>query len=218
MGLDLKSMVREAARRVDFNPLLRKGYLRDLVNSEDLDYALANAYKPERPQVNWNDIPKTENHRISKEDYYLNIAKAVSLRSTCLRRKFGAVIVKDDIIVSTGYNGAPRGTENCCDTGECLRQKLNVPSGERYELCRSVHAEQNAIIAAGHKDTKGGTLYLAGIEVETGELIDTPDCCMMCKRVVINAGIDTVIFLNRDGTHRKINPKIWIENQKENSL
>lgn len=149
--------------------------------------------------------------RISKESYYLNIAKAVSLRSTCLRRKYGAVVVKDDCIVSTGYNGAPRGRSNCCDTGQCAREAMNVPHGERYELCRSVHAEQNAIIAAGRERTNGATLYLAGIDGVSEELIDAPDCCMMCKRVVLNAGIVRVIFLNGDGSHRIINTKTWEE-------
>ena len=189
---------------------------------DELNYCIQNSRKPkarlkptsiskDNPQVNWNDIPKTESNRISKEDYYLNIAKAV-------RRKYGAVIVKNDIIVSTGYNGAPRSTENCCDTGECLRKKLNIPSGERYELCRSVHAEQNAIISANRADMRGATLYLAGVDSDTGNLIDTPDCCMMCKRVVINSGITTIIFLNGDGTHRLISVTDWINNQKENNL
>lgn len=195
--------------------------------SNEVDYYISKAHKPKarlkpeslhKQKVDWEDIPKPETNRISKEDYYLNIAKAVSLRSTCLRRKYGAVIVKNDTIVSTGYNGAPRLTDNCCDTGECVRAKLNVPHGERYELCRSVHAEQNAILAAGLKNTQGATLYLAGVDAETGELIDAPDCCMMCKRVVINSGIVEVIFLNGDGTHRKISPSNWISNQKENNL
>lgn len=195
-----------------------KGSIRD--NEADLNYCLANSYKPQKtPKVNLNDIPKTEaSGRINTQAYYLNIAKAVSLRSTCLRRKYGAVIVRDDIIVSTGYNGAPRGTDNCCDTGECLRKKLNIPSGERYELCRSVHAEQNAIIAASHHDTAGATLYLAGVDADSGDLIDAPDCCMMCKRVIINAGIAEVIFLNGDGTHRSIKVQDWVANQKENNL
>ena len=209
----------------------------DFINGdagEEVDYYISKTHiqssrkpkaklKPESihkdAEVNWNDAPKKQqSNRITKEDYYLNIAKAVSLRSTCLRRKYGAVIVKDDSIVSTGYNGAPRGTDNCCDTGECLRQKLNIPSGERYELCRSVHAEQNAVIAAGRKDTLGSTLYLAGVDGASGELISAPDCCMMCKRVIINSGIEKVIFLNGDGTHREENTATWINNQRENSL
>lgn len=129
--------------------------------------------------------------RPSKDRYYLNIAKAVAARSTCLRRQYGAVIVKDDIILSTGYNGAPRGISNCCDVGTCLRQELNIPSGERYELCKSVHAEQNAIIQAGFEKTNGATLYLAGIQ--DGEDITKPQCCEMCKRFIANAGILRVV-------------------------
>jgi dCMP deaminase len=211
-----------------FKSILGSGIVNGLTDDE-ANYYIQRARKPkaklkpasfkkDEPQVNWNEVPKTENNRISKEEYYLNIAKAVSLRSTCLRRKYGAVIVKNDVIVSTGYNGAPRSTENCCDTGECLRKKLNVPSGERYELCRSVHAEQNAVISANRNDMRGATLYLAGIDSDTGALIDAPDCCMMCKRVIINSGITTVIFLNGDGTYRTIEVATWINNQKENSL
>lgn len=133
--------------------------------------------------------------RTSKDSYYCNIAVAVAERSTCLRRKYGAVIVKDDVIVSTGYNGAPRGRANCCDVGTCRRASENIPHGERYELCRSVHAEQNAIIAAGYEKTNGATLYLAGIDVSEEKFVEDPDCCMMCKRVIINAGIKKVVFL-----------------------
>ena len=151
--------------------------------------------------------------RISKERYYLEIARAVSLRGTCLRRNYGAVIVKSDRIVSTGYNGAPRGRANCCDTLKCVRAEKNVPHGQQYELCRSVHAEQNAVIAAGYELTKGSTLYLAGSDRETGNLIDAPDCCMMCKRIVINAGVEKVIFLNGDGTIRRVDVCSWIKEE-----
>ena len=102
--------------------------------------------------------------RKSKIKYYLDIAKSVSERSTCLKRHYGAVIVKDDEIIATGYNGAPRGRENCCDIGSCLRIKMCIPSGQRYEICRSVHAEMNAIIYASRKDIKGYKLYLVGVE------------------------------------------------------
>jgi len=102
--------------------------------------------------------------RLSKEQYYLNIAREVSKRGTCLRRNFGAVIVKEDQIISTGYSGAPRETPNCIDVGMCFREKMKIPSGTRYELCRGVHAEQNAIIHASRFDMIGGTLYLVGIE------------------------------------------------------
>ena len=107
-------------------------------------------------------------NRRSKENYYLDIAEAALERSTCLRRQFGAIIVRDDEIVATGYNGAPRGRRNCSDLGRCTRRELNIPAGERYELCRSVHAEANAIISAARRDMMGATLYLVGRDTATG--------------------------------------------------
>ena len=105
--------------------------------------------------------------RISKENYYLDIAETVLERATCLRRVYGAIIVKNDEIISTGYNGAPRGRANCVDLGYCSREAMNVPRGERYELCRSVHAEANAIISASRRDRVGGTMYLVGRNAAT---------------------------------------------------
>lgn len=139
------------------------------------------------------------NMRPSKEEYYMNIAKAVSERSTCLRRKYGAIIIKDDAIVSTGYNGSYRGAPNCCDLGYCKRQQDNVPHGERYELCNSVHAENNAIINASRigVSVKNGTLYLYGYDCELKKTIDAKPC-MMCERVIANAGIKEVISSKGD--------------------
>ena len=134
----------------------------------------------------------SEEKRKSKIEYYLDIAKSVSERSTCLKRHYGAVIVKDDEIIATGYNGAPRGRENCCDIGSCLRIKMGIPSGQRYEICRSVHAEMNAIISASRKDMKGSTLYLVGVEPD-GSYTKNAEPCSMCKRNIINAGIKNVI-------------------------
>ena len=128
--------------------------------------------------------------RIDKKAYYLNIAKAVAARSTCLRRQYGAVIVRDDEIIATGYNGAPRGEANCCDVGTCWREEKEVPHGERYEACRSVHAEQNAIISASRRDMIGATLYLAGFE---GGVRLIPEPCDICRRMIANAGIKQVI-------------------------
>lgn len=128
--------------------------------------------------------------RISKEKYYLGIALAVAERSTCIRRQYGAVIVKNDEIISTGYNGAPRGEQNCCDVGSCWREANCVPHGERYEACKSVHAEQNAIISASRKDMIGSTLYLAGIE--NGKVIKAVPCDI-CRRMITNAGIERVV-------------------------
>ena len=127
--------------------------------------------------------------RKDKDNYYLDIAETVLKRSTCLRRKYGAIIVLNDEIIATGYNGAPRGRKNCPDLGKCLRTVLDIPSGERYELCRSVHAEANAIISAARRDMIGATLYLAGRQADTNELIDDTASCTMCRRMVINSGI-----------------------------
>ena len=149
--------------------------------------------------------------RISKENYYLDIAQTVAERSTCMRRKFGAIIVKDDSIVSTGYNGAPRGRQNCSDIGYCMRDKLNIPRGERYELCRSVHAEANAIIAAARERMLGATIYMACLDAKTNELVSGTSSCMMCKRMVINAGISQVIVRDTKDEFRIIDVQSWID-------
>ena len=127
-------------------------------------------------------------NRRDKINYYLDIAESVMTRGTCLRRNYGAIIVKNDQIISTGYVGAPRGRKNCSDMGYCVREKLQVPRGERYELCRSVHAEANAIISASRSEMIGSTLYLAGTDAKTGKYVAEAMCCSMCKRMVINAG------------------------------
>ncbi len=132
--------------------------------------------------------------RRDKINYYLDIAETVAERGTCLRRLFGAIIVNNDQIISTGYVGAPRGRHNCSDLGYCARERLNVPRGERYELCRSVHAEANAIIHAARTDMLDATLYLVGKEVPTGDYVAHANSCAMCKRMIINAGIATVII------------------------
>ena len=136
--------------------------------------------------------------RISKENYYLSIAAEVARRSTCLRRQYGAVIVKNDEIVATGYNGAPRGDENCCDVGSCWRERNNIPHGEQYEKCVAVHAEQNAIISASRRDMLGSTLYLSGFEA--GRPIEDATPCLICARLIKNAGIARVV--NRKGEIR----------------
>ena len=148
--------------------------------------------------------------RIDKTNYYLDIAQTVSERSTCLRRCYGAIVVKNDEIVSTGYNGAPRGRKNCMDLGYCTREAMNVPSGERYELCRSVHAEMNAIISAARRDTLGATLYLAGREAKNGELLHDATSCSMCRRVIINAGIDRVVIRNTKQDYSVVHVEDWI--------
>lgn len=150
--------------------------------------------------------------RRSKINYYLDIAQTVTLRGTCLRKNFGAIIVKDDVIIATGYNGAPRGRQNCCDMNFCLRDKLNIPRGERYELCRSVHAEANAIIAAPRERMLGSDLYLACVDGKTGDLVPGTTSCQMCKRLVINAGIERVIVRESETDYTIYNVKDWIEN------
>ncbi len=150
--------------------------------------------------------------RRDKINYYLDIAQTVSERGTCLRRNFGAIIVKNDQIISTGYNGAPRGRQNCSDVGYCTREKLGIPRGERYELCRSVHAEANAIIAAARPDMLGATLYLVGVDAKTKELMSDISSCSMCKRLIINAGISTVIIRNTPEEFTTVNVEDWIEN------
>ena len=150
--------------------------------------------------------------RISKENYYLNIAETVLERSTCLRRLYGAIIVKNDEIISTGYNGAPRGRANCSDLGYCSREAMKIPRGERYELCRSVHAEANAIISASRRDMIGSTLYLVGRDAQTHELLTNATSCSMCRRQVINAGIERVIIRTGDDTFSIVDVDEWIKN------
>ena len=149
--------------------------------------------------------------RVSKHNYYLDIAQTVSERATCLRRHFGAIIVKDDVIVSTGSNGAPRGRKNCSDINMCIRDKLGIPRGERYEMCRSVHAEANAIIAAARERMLGSTLYMVCVDPKTGEVQGGTNSCMMCKRQIINAGISTVIVRDTAEDFRVIDVNEWIE-------
>ena len=151
-------------------------------------------------------------NRTDKNNYYLDIAEAALERATCLRKKWGAVIVKDDEIISTGYNGAPRGRKNCTDIGKCIREELNIPRGERYELCRSVHAEQNAIISAARKDMLGATLYEVGIDVKTGKYVKDAMPCSMCKRFIINSGITKMIFRDTKNKYREILVSDLIEN------
>ncbi len=150
--------------------------------------------------------------RRTKENYYLDIADAALQRSTCLRRKYGAIVVSDDEILATGYNGAPRGRLNCSDLGRCTREELNIPSGERYELCRSVHAEANAIISAARRDMLGGTLYLVGRSAGSNELVSTATPCSMCRRLIINAGIKRVVARTGEESYTVTEVEEWIEN------
>ena len=150
--------------------------------------------------------------RTSKENYYLDIADSVSERSTCLRRRYGAIIVRNDEIISTGYNGAPRGRRNCTDLGHCTRDALHIPSGERSELCRSVHAEANAIISAARRDMMDATLYLVGRDAKTGAILTDTTSCSMCRRLIINAGIRKVIARVGETEYTETEVRNWIFN------
>ena len=152
--------------------------------------------------------------RIDKINYYLDIAETVVERGTCLRRNFGAIIVKNDEIISTGYDGAPRGRKNCCDLGYCTREKLNIPRGERYELCRSVHAEQNAIISASRRDTIDSTLYLVGKNYKDHSYVENANPCALCKRMIINSGIKEVIIRDTKKKYRIIKVQEYIDNDE----
>lgn len=148
--------------------------------------------------------------RIDKINYYLDIAETILERSTCIRRMFGAIVVKNDEIISTGFNGAPRGRKNCCDLNYCMREKLNIPRGERYELCRAVHAEQNAIISASRRDLIGSTLYLVGKEASSGEYIKNSNPCSLCKKMIINSGIEKIIIRDDKTNYRIVNVDEYI--------
>ena len=149
--------------------------------------------------------------RIDKENYYLDIAQTVSECSTCLRRRYGAIIVKNDEIISTGYNGAPRGRQNCADMAYCTREALNIPSGQRYELCRSVHAEANCIISAARKDMLDATIYMACVNPKNGELIPDSTSCSMCRRQIINAGIEKIVIRDTATEYRTVYVQEWID-------
>ena len=148
--------------------------------------------------------------RPDKINYYLDIAEKVSKRCTCIRRHYGAIIVKTDEIIATGYVGAPRGRKNCTDIGTCIRDEMEIPRGERYELCRSVHAEANAIISAPRRDMVGGALYLVGLDMQTADYIVNANSCSMCKRLVINAGISTVYIRDDNSAYRTICVRDWV--------
>ena len=150
--------------------------------------------------------------RIGKENYYLDIAEIVLERSTCLRRMYGSIIVKNDEIIATGYNGAPRGRKNCADLGYCTREELQVPRGERYELCRSVHAEANAVISAARRDMVGGTLYLVGKDARTGTLLNDATSCSMCRRTIINAGLARIVIRKSPTEFDIVDVQEWIDN------
>lgn len=151
-------------------------------------------------------------NRIDKTNYYLDIAKTVANRSTCLRKKSGAVIVNKDEIIATGYSGAPRGRQNCIDIGYCSKKKFfpNIRHAG-YDACRSVHAEQNAIISGARKDMIGASLYLVQYRTENGKYEENSNCCQMCRKMIINAGIKEVFIRINDTEYVKVDVQEWIE-------
>ena len=157
--------------------------------------------------------------RKSKHEYYLGIAKEVAHRSTCYRRSLGAIIIRDDQIISTGYVGAPRKTKDSFEHGNCLRDKLNIPHGQRYELCRSVHAEQNAIINAARAGVSllGGDMYIFGSIYGEKKPIDAFPC-FMCKKMIINAGLKRVICSTADGKMKKFSIEDWIKDWQDQDI
>jgi len=150
--------------------------------------------------------------RRDKINYYLDIADAVLVRGTCLRRNFGAIIVKNDEIISTGFTGAPRRRKNCIDINSCIRQEMRIPRGQKYEKCRSVHAEANACLSASRRDMIGAYLFLVGREKTTGELVEGADSCSMCKKLIINAGIEKVFIRDSIEAYRMIEVEEWVRN------
>ena len=143
-------------------------------------------------------VTPTDGKRISKIDMYLNCAESFAYRSTCIKRKYGAVIVKDDAVISTGYNGSPRGFENCCDIGRCPRMERNLHQGEGYGMCRAIHAEANALLNCSREQTIGADLYLTGIDPEDNS-IHKAQPCPICARTIIQAGIHNVIMRQGEG-------------------
>ena len=153
--------------------------------------------------------------RIDKINYYLDIAETVASRGTCLRKKYGSVIVNHDQIISTGYVGAPRGRVNCCDLGYCMRKKMFPDTRHSgYDACRSVHSEQNAIISAARKDMIGSTLYLVGYRTENHDYEEGAAPCLMCRKLIINSGIEKVIVRKYKQEYVVYDVQDWIENDE----
>ena len=161
-------------------------------------------------------------NRISKNEYYINIARETASRSACFRAKHGAIIVNNDQIISTGYVGAPRKTKDCFERNNCLRRELNIPSGQRYELCRSVHSEQNAIINATRSGVSllGGTMYLfsAIINSDDSEKIINAYPCFICKKMIVNSGLERIVCHQSDGSLKEYLISDWTKDWQEKDL
>ena len=197
------------------------------LDEKSADYIRRKVFGVQVMVLNTDGYKKIKYDRVDKNNYYLDLAETVSKRSTCLRRIYGAVIVNNDEVISTGYVGAPRGRKNCSDLGYCLREKHNIPRGERYELCRSVHAESNAIISAPREKMIGSTLYLVGLVMEhdtykdvysIGYYVKDACSCSMCKRLIINAGIETVVIRDTKEAYRVINVVDWVKDDESLQL
>lgn len=154
-------------------------------------------------------VKMREKGRVDKTNYYLDVAEVVSTRGTCLKNNYGSVIVKNDEIISTGYTGSPRGNNNCCDLGYCNRKENNAQSGLGYELCPSVHSEQNAIISASRQEMIGATLYLVGVNIRNHEYKENAEPCMFCKRAIMNAGIEKVVVRIDEDKYKVLHPSDW---------
>lgn len=158
--------------------------------------------------------------RPTKDEYYIGIAEAVSKRSTCLRRNYGAVLVKDDVIIATGYNGSARGEVNCCDTGYCARDAINAPHNSGYTSdCPAIHAEENCLLNVDRQKAIGSTLYLWGWDCKKKEEISLPEPCVMCKRLIITCGVARIVsksthgYFNRQGQIRDMSTYFLRENR-----
>jgi len=154
---------------------------------------------------------KKKHLRPGWDEYFIEIAKAVAARATCLRRRYGAVVTKENIIVSTGYNGAAAGVTDCLEVGKCTRMELQIPHGQRYELCHSVHAEANAIIRASADELKNATIYISGVDSDGSECNSGP--CMMCKRMILNARIGRVVYSDGTGDYHVSDPTDWLQDR-----
>jgi dCMP deaminase len=157
-----------------------------------------------------DNLARESKQRPTWDEYFIEIAKVVSTRSTCLRRCYGAVIVHNNIIISTGFNGSPRGEANCIDQGRCIREELKIPKGERYELCVAVHAEQNAIINGDPVKMRGASIYVAGFNADNSLASGAP--CLLCRRMIRNALINRIVYLNEEG---KMIICEWSRDQKD---
>ncbi len=165
---------------------------------------------------------KKLNYRPTKDVYYWNIAKETAERGTCLSVKGGAVIVKDDQIIATGYIGAPRGTMDCFERGVCMRRQLGIPSGQRYEICRSVHAEQNALINAARAGVSvlGSTVFLYFVkrQPEGGVKFVNAQPCFMCKKMLINSGVKRFVGNTEIGELASFDVEAWASDWKEHDM